>query len=587
MGIPLLAILLTTTAAPAIEIDFDTPAASDDLRDDLADASLLIGARDEGVDDPQELLAAARADYARLVGALYAEGRFGGTVNILVDGREASEIPPLGGLDRIDRIVVRIDPGPVYDFSRAEVDPLAPETELPEGFALGEPARTPLIESAASAGVEGWRGQGRAKADIGDEQIVADHDADTLAARIVIAPGPVVRFGDLRPQGYTRMRPDRIVEIAGLPTGEVFDPDELERAASRLRRTQVFRSVALVEDEQLAPGNVMGIEAQLDEEAPRRFGFGAELSSIDGLTLSAFWLHRNLFGGAERLRVDGELAQLGLEGGEDYSFATRFERPATFGADTDLYVLGEIERLNEDDFTSNTGTIGAGLTRIVTEDLSVEAGIAYRFSRVEDEAGERDYSLLTFPLGATLDKRDDTLNPANGYYVDADLTPFLGYQSADNGGRLTFDARGYRGFGEENRFIFAGRLQGGSILGADLEGVPNDYRFYSGGGGTVRGQDYQSLGVTLPSGVESGGASYLAVSTEARVGVTDNIGVVGFVDWGSVSEDSVPGSGDSHSGAGLGVRYYTPIGPIRLDAAVPVSGGGSGVSLYVGIGQAF
>lgn len=584
--------LLAGAAGPAAALDslvFEAPGADDGLTESLRGASLVVAAEDEGTTDPQELLAAAQADYGRLIGALYAEGHFGGVIHILVDGREAAAIPPLDTPPRIGTIAIRVDPGPTYLFSRATVAPLAPETELPDGFAPGEPARTPVIQDAASAAADGWRQAGHAKVDVAGQRIVADHAADRLAADIRMAPGPLVRFGDLTPRGQTRVRPERIVEIAGLPTGDVYDPDAVERAAARLRRTETFRSVALTEAETLGPGGTLDITATVDEEKPRRFGFGAEVSSVDGLTLSGFWLHRNLFGGAERLRLEGEIAQIGGSG-EDYSFSARYGKPAAFGPDYDLYVLAELTHANEPDYTTDTATLGAGVTRIFSDALTAEAGIAYRFSHEEDDAGTRDYNLLTFPLGATYDKRDNRLNPKGGYFLDTNLTPFLGLGDSESGARLTFDARGYRGLGKDDRLVFAGRVQGGSILGASITGVPNDYRFYSGGGGTVRGQDYQSLGVTLPGGIDSGGRSYLGLSAEARVGVTEKIGVVAFADWATVSEDSLPGSGgNSHAGAGLGLRYFTPIGPIRLDVATPVSGGGSGsnVKIYVGIGQAF
>lgn len=569
-------------------LDFSV-AGGGDLQDDLRNSSLLAAAKAERVTDPQEVLAAARADYARLVGALYAEGHFGGVINILIDGVEAAQISPLTRLDRIGTVTVRVAPGPVYRFSRTQIIPLAPATELPEGFAVGAPARTPVIEDAAGVAVSAWRQTGRAKADIADQRVIAQHDADRLAVDIAVAPGPLVRFGELILRGSDAVRPERLRAIAGLPVGEIFDPDAVDLAEARLRRTQVFSSVALTEAERLGPGNTLDITAQLAAQKPRRFGFGAEISSVEGLTLSSFWLHRNLLGGAERLRIDGAISGIGgATGGTDYSFGARFERPATFSPQNDLFIEARLERLDEEDFTSDVGTIGAGITRMVNEDVELEYGLAYRFSRVEDANGQTDYSLLTAPLKATYDTREEPLDPKAGFFVDLGIAPFLGLNDAtDNGVRATFDARSYLSFGTDERFTLAGRLQGGSIGGADLEGVPNEYRFYSGGGGTVRGHDYQALGVEL-NGISSGGASYLGLSAELRAGVTERIGAVAFADFGIVGEDSFPGSdADSHSGAGLGLRYRTPIGPIRLDVAAPVSGDGNGVQVYVGIGQAF
>lgn len=576
-----------TPLAALDRIEFQAPGADEELTRDLRAASLLISAQTEGTTDPQELLASALADYGRLVGALYAEGRFGGIINILIDGREAAGIPPLNPPDSIGVITVTVQPGPQYRFSQTDVRPQAPRTELPDGFVVGQPARTPVIRDGVEAVVDGWRAQGRAKAEVASQRVTAQHPSEQVAVDVGIAPGPVVRFGELRLEGGETVSPRRLRKIAGLPTGAVFDPDEVEQATRRLRRTGVFAAVALSEAETLGPGNTLDITATLDEEQPRRVGFGAEISSVDGLSLSGFWMHRNLLGGAERLRLEGDIGSIGFgTGGTDYRFSARYSRPATPDADTDAFLLAEVERLEEPEFTSDTGRFGLGFTRYQTERLTYELGLAYVFSDETDATGSNRYHLLTLPLGARYESRDTALDATEGVFADVDLMPFAGFKDTDSGARLAFDARTYVGFGEDNRFVLAGRVQGGSILGADLDGVPNDYRFYSGGGGSVRGQEYQSLGVEL-DGNKTGGRSFLGLSGEVRARVRDNIGVVAFADFGHVGEDSFGGNGDSHGGAGLGLRYLTPIGPIRLDVAAPIGGTSDGAQVYIGIGQAF
>ncbi|EKE44545.1 putative outer membrane protein [Oceaniovalibus guishaninsula JLT2003] len=562
-----------------------------ELEEKLRNVSLLVAADAEDVTDPQELLADARAEYGRLIGALYAEARYGAVINVLVNGTEAARIPPLARIGRIDSITVNVDPGPRYRFSQTRIDPLAPGTELPDGFAVREPARSPIIEDAAAAAVGGWRDVGMAKAEIADQTVVAQHERNTLAVDIDIAPGPRVTFGNLVLQGDTSVRPERLRAIAGLPTGEVFSPEELNDAARRLRETGVFSSVALTEADALGPGNRMDIIAQLAAQKPRRIGFGAEVSTVDGAALTAFWLHRNLLGGAERLRFDASVSGIGGQtDGMDYGIKGRFERPATFNPETNFFIEGEIAHLDEPDFESDTASLAFGYTRRVNDALTVSAALGLRYASVTDDAGDTDYLLVNLPMEGVYDTRDAPLNATEGFYLKAGLTPFAGLNDATGtGGRLTVDGRAYLGLGAENRVMLAGRVQAGSILGADLEEVPNDYRFYSGGGGTVRGTEYQSLGVTLDNGVDSGGASFVGLQAELRGQVTQRIGLVGFVDYGIVGRDSFPGSdSDDQAGAGLGLRYLTPIGPIRLDVAAPVMGDDdNGVEVYVGIGQAF
>jgi len=586
---------LAVAPVPAAALEsfaFLVPSADDDLTARLRGASVLVPLADQGVDDPQELLAAARAEYSRLLGALYNFGYYGGVITISVDGREAAAIPPLETQQRIRSIVVEVRPGPIYAFSQASIDPVAPGSDIPEGYAVGQPAQTSTIRTSALAAVTGWRQLGYAKAEISDQSIVADHRADTVASDLRLAPGRQLRYGDIVVRGANRVREDRILFMSGLRRADqVFDPDELEAAARRIRRSGAFRSVAVIEADEPNPDGTLDIILQVAEERRRRYGIGLEYSTVEGPGIDAFWLHRNLFGGAERLRVEATWTSIGgdFTGGEDYSLSARFTRTSSFGPDTDFYVFGELEQLNEPNFNSSSASIEAGYTRIVGENLEVAAALGYRFSSVRENGETNEFYMLTLPLQATYDTRDDFLNARQGFYLDADVTPFLGFDGTDDGLYFYGDGRAYQTFGEARPITLAGRMQVGSIMGARLDRVPNDMRFYSGGGGTVRGQDYQSLGVTL-NGDDSGGASLLVLSAEARAAVTDSIGVVAFADYGVVGADPFPEDWDNnHSGAGLGLRYVTPVGPLRVDVAFPVSGetDADDYYLYIGIGQAF
>ncbi|WP_249139106.1 autotransporter assembly complex family protein [Actibacterium sp. MT2.3-13A] len=576
--------------AQGAEVTLRAPGAPDEMRDALRGASLSIARADQKSTTPQDLLAAARADYGRLLGALYAGGYYSGVIRISVDGREAAALSPFAAPARIERIAIVVETGPAFTFARAEVAPLPGGFVLPEGFGPGGRARSGLIQEAAQEGIRGWRDLGHAKARVAGQRLTADHRAQTLSAEIALDPGPRLRFGALTVTSPSRVRAERIHEIAGLPTGETFSPDELGRSAQRLRRTGAFSSVALSEAETPGPDGTLGIAAAVVDAKPRRFGVGAELSSIEGLALSGFWMHRNLLGGAERLRVEGEIGGLGgRSGGSDYRLSTRLDRPATLSPDTGLFVLGELEELNEPDYTERSAALGVGLSHVFSDRLSGEIGLTLRYAEVKDDLGRRDLNQLLVPGALTWDSRDDPLDASKGYYLGLEATPFLGLSGGDSGARLYADARAYRGLGGAGRFVLAGRVQAGSVFDASVADVPPDMLFFSGGGGTVRGQPYQSLAVDLGGGKRVGGRSFLGLSGELRMGVSDTIGLVGFADAGYIGAGSLgQGSGEWHSGAGLGLRYATGIGPIRLDVATPLDGGKGGrMEIYIGIGQAF
>lgn len=576
----------------AQELRFDLGDASDSLSDDLRAASSLrqgLGAEDV---TPQDLVAAAQADYGRLVSALYAQGFYSATVSIRIDGQEADRISPFADINAINEMVVTVRPGPRFRFEAPAIGPLAPGTALPEAFADGQTARSGVISDTARAAINGWRDQGFALAAIDNDRFVARHESARLAVTMAVDPGPRLSFGALEVAGNSAVRTERIVAMAGLPTGDVFSPSDLALVEARLRRVPALASVRLVEATAPGPGETLGITAEVVEQTPRRIGFGAELSSTEGLGLSTYWLHRNLAGGAETLRFEAEVNGLndGLEG-TDLTFGALFGRSATFGPDNDLALFLSVENLSEPGFSARQVDVGAELTRRVGFDAEATAGIVFQTAEVRDDLGSRAYSLLSFPIGGTLDRRDVPLNPSAGFFADAEVRPFTGQGDIDSGLRLAGDGRYYQAIGPQDRpFVLALRVQGGSVLGAAIDRAPVDALFFSGGGGTVRGQPYQSLGVDLGGGEFSGGRGFLALSAEARIPVGERLSGAIFFDTGYVGEEALPDpSGTWHSGTGAGVRYDTGIGPIRLDIATPADGPDAfgAVEMYIGIGQAF
>lgn len=589
-GLAIMSILLAgPLAVHAFDAELNTRPADSSLRKMLVNASQVFAARKDGLTDPQDILAAAQSDYARLVANLYEKGYFGPIIRILVDGREAADISPLAQFNRVELVQITVEPGKVFAFGDAAVSPL-PDGFVPEAvMSPAARASTSAVRAATTEAINAWRDAGYAKARIAAQQIVANHQDATLDVAVQIDPGPLTRFGAAQVSTPSKVRTKRINAIAAIPTGARFRPVVLERSAERLRETGAFRSVSLKEAELLGPGDVLDIDIQVSDAKPRRIGAGAELQSLEGLTVSGFWMHRNLAGGAERFRVEAEISGLfAPNDGLDYLLRTSLTRPSTFAPENDLNLLLELEQLDEPHFYSQRAQADIWINRYLSERLSADAGLTLRFSDVQDAVGSRSFYHAGVPLAATWDRRDNMLNPKNGFYLDAELDGLVGLSGSKSLVRGYLDARAYRGFGPDERVVLAGRLQFGAIAGAQVADTPPDLLFLSGGSGTVRGHDYQSLSIPLGAG-RSGGRSFLGVAGELRVDVTSAISAVAFYDAGYIGASSLPdGTGTWHSGAGLGLRYQTGIGPIRLDLAVPVTGASANnLQFYVGIGQAF
>lgn len=580
-----------------VDLDFRISGDNQALLPDLRNTSLLVSAQNEGRVTGQDILAAARGDYARILGVLYDQGYYSVLINITLDGIEAASIAPLDAPKVVRKVVVAVDPGPRFRYSRAQIAPVAPGTDLPKDYRQGQIARTGDMKRAATQAVTGWRDVGHAKADVTQTDITADHATNTIDSRIALDPGPVLRFGDLTIRGEKRMNPRRLRKIAGFPEGERFDPEKLEDVRKRLRRSGVFSAITLTEADYANPDGTLDVDLLVAEQKLRRLGAGFEYSNTDGLSLTSYWINRNLLRGGERLRVDAGVSDIGGDTGQDYNLGLRIDRPATLNPDTTGYVLAEAKSEQEEDYDLKSATLGLGFTYIPNDDLTADVGLQYRALRVDDEAGRTDFRLLALPGSVTWDKRDEPTDAKKGYWLSGSVTPFLGLQDdTGSGAQMTAEGRAYYSFGTDDRFTLAGRARLGTVLGPEIQETPRDYLFWSGGGGSVRGHSYESLGVEVIEGAEgtvrTGGMSIVTLTAETRIQVRDKIGLALFADAGRVWEDSAFSGGSGwQAGAGAGVRYKTPIGPLRFDLAAPLGGGDdsddSGVQVYIGLGQAF
>jgi translocation and assembly module TamA len=299
-----------------------------------------------------------------------------------------------------------------------------------------------------------------------------------------------------------------------------------------------------------------------------------------------FLEYRNLFGRGERARAELEATELRQSASIDLT------RPLP---GFDALVFGNFTFLNEttDAFDARSVLAAGGFRKsFLDERLELAAGLAVETSSVESRLStgvvnsERLY-LVSTPLSATWSTEEDPLALTEGLRASLSVTPYLG---TDNFARFEATARSRRQFGAEDRFTLAGRLRIAATAGTTLRALPVNKRVYSGGGSSVRGYDYQSVGPLDSNNVPLGGRSVVESAIEARARVAERLEVAAFVDAGAVYAERVPDFfGDYLVGAGGGVRYLSPIGPLRLDFALPLEKRASDrdFQFYVSLGQPF
>ncbi|MGE0503487.1 MAG: autotransporter assembly complex family protein [Rhizobiaceae bacterium] len=564
------------------------------LKEALEEDSGLVRDAEKPVSGSLGLLSKARGDRENLVASLYEEARYDGVVTVFIGGQSIDDLPPDAefGAGPVP-VAIRVEPGAVFTLGAVRLDgdaaDLAPATF---GLFEGGDAGSDTILKAERDIVRALKEEGRPLAAVTERDIVADHETSTLDVTLVLAAGPVAGYGDTSVTGTETVDADFTGYMAGLEPGRTYSPEEIEEARERLLALGVFSSVSVREADALDANGGIPIDVEVSERKHRYFGVGATLSNTEGLGLEGYWGHRNLFGRAEKLRVEGAISRIGdtSDFGEmNYNAAILFEKPGVLGPTSKFFASSRVVYEHPDAYDRFSFKNSVGLEYGLTRHQTLSGELAAEWSRVDDVFGTSRHLLVSIPLQYVYDNRDNRLNPTSGFRVLAFAEPTHDFESGASFVKLRTEASAYLAADEDGKFVFAARAAAGSIQGAGLAAVPADRRFYAGGGGSVRGYAYQGIGPRDVFGKPTGGLSYTEASLEMRMAVTETFGVVPFIDAGSVSTSSIPDFSNLRFGAGVGIRYLTPFGPLRVDAAVPLNRrpGDPKFGIYAGIGQSF
>jgi translocation and assembly module TamA len=592
----------------------------------LESASTLYRLRGDAPLDGDSLVRRAQADFGPLLDALWGLGYYNATLFFDIGGTALRlDSDPTVATRVAERyrnraavpVQARVDTGPLFELRNIQVSDARtrrPFTrqELPQRvvkLAPGDPARAADLRAAQARMVDHFRSQSRPLAKGVAIDPVVFHPARLMDVAYTLDPGPVAPIGDITVSGTETVDPAVVRSFIYLEPGDPYSPDALADTRKSVATIQALSSVRIREAEALDRNGRLPIFVEVTERAPRVVGFSARYSTVDGPAFRTYWEHRNLFGGAERLRLEADLFLLPRNDGTQIKrvgdlersdlggrFRASFLKPALGGTRNDFLLDGRVERdrTGGDRFGGYTSRLVDGTAFIrhrFTSTFSAQAGLQVQKGQTSDVLGQIDYLVVGTPASVTYDSTDRPLDPTRGVRINASVSPYPEFLGSTVGMVVSeATASTYYALDEDARYILAGRIGLGSIAGAELDEIPANFRFFAGGGGSVRGFRYRSLGPTGPFGFVVGGRSLLEASLEARIKITDTIGIVPFVDAGGAFESSYPDFKEKvRVSAGLGLRYYTAIGPIRLDIAAPLDRrpGDKPVSLYVSIGQAF
>ena len=603
----------------------------------LKSTSQLEALRASAPVNPFGLIARARGDQDRLKTVLESFGYYQSQVLITINGlalNESSLGDTLSTLPKENEALCKVtfSLGPLYHLGQVEIDGSVPDAARGSlALASGAPAVASDVLAGGARLLTALENQGYAFAKVDPPVAHEDPDKHVLNLIFRVATGPRVQIGEVRFEGLKRVHERLVRRRLLLHTGEPYSAIAVEQARKDLLTLGVFSAVSVrLGDAPDTLGRVP-VTFQMSERPRHAVSLSAAYSSDLGGSGGVIWSDRNVRGNGEQLNLSATVINLGgtATTGIGYETSAKYIIPEFAHRDQSLqFALGAIKQSLQA-YDQRAATTGVTLNRKISSVWSASVGISAIHETIVQEGTTQVYTLFALPLGVLYDSRDlpsPLIDPTHGLRASLSIAPTLSRGQPNTTFVITqasvahyIDLHRWFG-GEPGRSVLALRALGGSALGAtqldqtvDVNGVPvpervpdlpPDQRFYAGGSGTVRGYRYQSVGPQFPDGSPVGGTAMAAANVEFRQRIGTSFGAVVFADAGEVSESL---SGVSHTkrcssntpqqgttacwavGVGVGARYYTPIGPLRLDFAVPTSRrpNDDKFEIYIGLGQAF
>ena len=387
----------------AIPYSFTVQVAGDvsGLKDSVRDASSLYSLRKDAPPDGEALARRAQSDFAPVIDALWGAGYYNASVTIAIDGASlaigSSDIAAFARAAEAYRnraaapVVIKVEPGPLFKLRTVRVvDALGvefPEAELPQrivGLKPGDPAAASEIRAAQTRIVDYFRKQGRPLAKIQSVAPVVDHAQDIMDVSISVAPGPIAPFGEATINGPQTFDPAIVRSFLYIHPGDPYSPAAIADARNSIRQIPAVGGVRITEGTTLDAYGRLPYQVDVEDRLPYAVGASMKYSTTNGPEGQVYWEDRNVFGGAERLRLQADvfyappwyISSQSLRHFSSNDIGGRvsasFLKPALWGTTNDLLINALAEKVS---------TSGAGFVGYQAEDADVTASLRHRFNQ--------------------------------------------------------------------------------------------------------------------------------------------------------------------------------------------------------------
>ena len=527
----------------------------------------------------------AEGDMNNIIQALQSQAFYGAKVDFSIENKRS-------------RVIVKIQPGPIYPFAAFNIryfqngekissdDLQCPITLQDLDIEIGSPAFPETIISAEDTLLDNLNLQGYAFASIKKRDVFADHQAKNITVELDVETGPLTYFGPLSIKGIDRVDEIFFYKKLRWHQGELYSPKKLEKTQEALELSGLFRSVNITQAEKPVEGNLLPLEISVLEAKQRSIGFGLNYTTSLGPGITGEWEDRNIFGDGQKLSIRGDVWQKLQEGSISYTIPD-FKRQ-----DQNLIWLLDYQHEKTKSFTENAFSFSGTIERKINERLRISYGAMYKRLRSQRSDFNGTFDLLKAPLQLRWSNTDSILEPTKGGTIQLKCIPsFQIFHPRFAYCINSFTGSIYQSLTADKRHVFAAKLLVGTIFGASEHEIPPPERFYAGSESTLRGYQYLTVSPLGHHHKPLGGRSIIVYSMELRNRIGKDFGLVFFYDIGNVYTNALPNfTTKMRQSVGLGVRYYTPIGPLRLDIAFPLNKRrhlDHSFEAYFSIGQSF
>lgn len=517
------------------------------------------------------------ADIPRLMKALRGRAYYDAHIDLHID----LDTDPVS-------VIFNVDPGSRFtleEFSIRDVDQCAIPLSLSEiGITLGSYAYPRTILAAEEALMVSLAEKGYPLAVLEGREVVADVARHTVKAVVTLKRGPLAYFGKANITGNRKVSEAFFCKKIAWCIGERYRPDRLEQTQSAMEASALFSSIAISPADSVGEDGLLPINVEVVESKHQSLGFGLGYSTQQHVGALLEYENRNMRQMGERLALRSTIWSNTRYDG------TFFYLVPDWGArERDLIWLLEACHEITEGYTESSVSASIAVEQQVHRRLRASYGLKSEFLRNTDSDNNGNFNLLKLPIALKWSHVDDPLDPKRGYSLNYRFIPTL--QIVRSFFYCTNILTGCIYLPLRSELTLAAKVTVGSIIGTVRRAIPPSERFYAGSEETLRGYRYMTVSPLEHGKDPIGGRSMIICNFEWRWRFNSQFGGVLFWDIGNVYTSYMPQPfAKQLQAVGLGVRYHTPVGPLRVDVAIPLQPRrrvDHRFEIYLSMGQSF